>query len=657
MSTLGGLADDLDSLATWRVTLGADVEQFGRALHEHDLLDEADRSVLGALRERLDSEKLVLAFVAEFSRGKSELINAIFFADSGRRVLPATPGRTTMCPVELRHEPGATPRLSLLPIETRLNGMTLAELRPREEAWQHVALEVGQHESLARALTAVTRTRRVSVEQATALGLWSSTQLDDNPPQAADGSVEVPAWRHAVIDYPHPLLERGLVVIDTPGLNAVGAEPELTLGLLPSAHAVVFLLAADAGVTRSDLAIWREHLGQASQERFVVLNKIDALEDPLSTPAEVEEQIEQQRQIAARTLGVAQARIFAVSARAALAARVNGHPDAPAVQRLGRLENALTDELLPRRRTLLLQAAVGVIEQLRYSALRRLGDRRRQHAEQLLELRGLRGKGAGKLRLMLQRLDAEAAEFEQCATRLVALRSVQARIQRMSRLELSSDVLRTEVGAMQAALGPWPFKLGARQAFDKLFARLRLALDNTSVQADELHQMLEGSFRQLNTDYGFTFVLTPPPELLSSREELDSIERNYSHYLGVGQSWRMAAPGFVEQFRRMLVSKLRVIFEGAGSELELWCRAAIGQADLQLRDRRHAFAQRRDALLRVQVASGELEQRIAEVQTQDDAVDRSLQRVEGLAAEAIRSARRLPTVVPASPVPARLDAA
>jgi predicted GTPase len=77
----------------------------------------------------------------------------------------------------------------------------------------------------------------------------------------------------------------GLVVIDTPGLNAIGAEPELTLGLLPSAHAVVFVLAADTGVTRSDLTIWRDHLGQASQERFVVLNKIDALLDPLGTMA------------------------------------------------------------------------------------------------------------------------------------------------------------------------------------------------------------------------------------------------------------------------------------------------------------------------------------------------------------------------------------
>ena len=77
-------------------------------------------ALLGASLARLADDKLSVAFVAEFSRGKSELINAIFFADTGRRVLPATPGRTTMCPVELRHEPDMAPRLALLPIETRL---------------------------------------------------------------------------------------------------------------------------------------------------------------------------------------------------------------------------------------------------------------------------------------------------------------------------------------------------------------------------------------------------------------------------------------------------------------------------------------------------------------------------------------------------------
>ena len=103
------IAHSLDAMATWRAELGRHVVELGRALTEQDLLDDADASVLLALRERLASEKLVLAFVAEFSRGKSELINAIFFADAGRRVLPATPGRTTMCPVELRFDAAQPP--------------------------------------------------------------------------------------------------------------------------------------------------------------------------------------------------------------------------------------------------------------------------------------------------------------------------------------------------------------------------------------------------------------------------------------------------------------------------------------------------------------------------------------------------------------------
>jgi hypothetical protein len=73
----------------------------------------------------------------------------------------------------------------------------------------------------------------------------------------------------------------------------------------------------------------------------------------------------------------------------------------------------------------------------------------------------------------------------------------------------------------------------------------------------------------------------------------------------------------MEQFRRMLLSKLRVVFESASSELELWARTASNQVDQQLGDRRRSFKQRREALTRIQSAAGELEQRISEVETQD----------------------------------------
>ena len=122
-------ASSLDELSQWRVTLGQRLDEYSRFLGEHDVADPAAHESLDTLRRRLAGEKLIVAFVAEFSRGKSELINAIFFSDTGRRVLPATPGRTTMCPVELGFEAGEEPALALLPIGTRLEGLSLSELR------------------------------------------------------------------------------------------------------------------------------------------------------------------------------------------------------------------------------------------------------------------------------------------------------------------------------------------------------------------------------------------------------------------------------------------------------------------------------------------------------------------------------------------------
>ena len=624
----------LESLGQWRAALVQRLLELGRFLADHELDGEALKSRLATLRERLGSERIVVAFVAGFSRGKSELINAIFFADAGRRIMPATPGRTTMCPVEMHHDASSAPQLSLLPIETRLQGLALAELRHRHDAWQQVPLDADDADALARAMQAVTRTQRVSVDKAAQLGLWNDEHTDDNPPQGEDGLVEVPAWRHAIINYPHPLLRRGLVVIDTPGLNAIGAEPELTLGLLPSAHATVFLLAADTGVTRSDLAVWREHLSGTSIERFVVLNKIDTLADPLATNAEVLAQIEAQRQATAQTLAMPASRVFPLSARDALAARVGG--DALGLQRsrLPELEDALATELMPRQRELLAAASAEVLLVLKNAVARQLGERRRHTVEQLLELRGLRGKSGTKLRVMQQRLDAEAAEFEGCTARLGAIRAVQLRMLGVALSSMASDTLRVEVAAMNSALGARPLNLGARPAFVTLCARLRAIIGQVTTQIEEMRQMLEASIQHLNADYGFALNVSRPPSLARFAAELERIEAGYGRYLSVTQSWRMAASGFREHFRRMLLSRLRVVFENAAAEVELWSKAISGPMDQQLRERRAAFARRREALDRILHASGELEQRIQEVEGQDARLEVQARRFEGLLARA-----------------------
>ncbi len=652
------LFSSLDSLATWRRGLDRGVEQLAQLLTDTGLLDAQAQALAASVRERLSSDRLVLAFVAEFSRGKSELINALFFADTGRRVLPATPGRTTMCPVELAWDGEQPPSLSLLPIATRSatrsglrnSGQTLAELREQPAMWRQMPLPVGDPEAMALVMQQVMRTLLVPLAEARELGFWSDEHPEDNPPRDAQDRVEVPAWRHALINYPHPLLRRGLVVIDTPGLNAIGAEPELTLALLPTAHAAVFLLAADTGVTRSDLAVWRDHLGDRGCERFVVLNKIDTLADPLLSAEQVENQLQRQCEQVAHTLGVELNRVFPLSARKALAARVQGDDAALVASRLPVLEHALLYELLPQRCEVIGRMVEDGVLALQQAGLRRLDDRQRQLAEQLFELRSLRGKGAGRLKLMASRVDGEAADFERCGPRLMALRAVLTRQMQAVLDGLSGERVRDAVQLMREGSETRFFKLGAARAFALLIEKMQALMSKADALLLETEQMLQASGRQLNIDFGFSLASVSRPALDRFGREVQRIDASYSQYVGVMQIWRLSQSGGMERFSRMLLARLRVVFEGAATDIEVWGKSISTQIDDQLRERRLALQHRREAHERIRTAEGGLERSIHGLEAQESQMLRLSDRLAG----EVDNLRRQAVMPPAGDTPARM---
>lgn len=632
----------IDALALWRRELDRGLEHLTRLLGDASLLDTEDQARVTHLRQRLANDRMVLAFVAEFSRGKSELINALFFAEGQRRVMPATPGRTTMCPVELAWDAAQPAQLLLLPIDTRGSGQTVAELRGQPECWRQIPLATDDPDAMARALDEVTRTQRVTIDEARMLGFWNDERPADNPPRDAQGRVEVPAWRHALVNHPHPLLRRGLVVIDTPGLNAVGAEPELTLSLLPMAHVTVFVLAADTGVTRADLDVWREHLSDRSAERYVVLNKIDTLEDPFNTPTQVEQQLQRQCEQVAQVLEIGRAQVFPLSARAALAAKVRGDEAATAASRLPLFEEALLSQLLPKRGQVIGRMVDEGVQQLQRAAGRRLSDRQRRNSDHLAELDGLRGKSAAKLQRVSQRLDAEAEQFERCTPRLNALRAVLSRESKAVLSGITADQVREAVQQMrQDSSASW-LRLGSGRAFAGLCDRLRSMLDVTRRQVDELDTMLRNSIRQLNVDGGLSLTETPKPPLDSYYLELDRVQSGYSHYVGVTQFWRLSQPSFMEQFTRTLMSRLRVVFEGLANDIEGWIRKASAQMDEQLRDHRRALRQRREAHARIRAAESGLDRSIEELLEQQSQLQ---QLTDRLAADA-EALRRLAAMAP-----------
>ncbi len=599
----------------------------GAWLVTHELSDGALSARLEQIAEGLQRDRVTVAFVAEFSRGKSELINAIFFATQGRRIIPASAGRTTMCPTELGYDASLPACLRLLPIETRLETRPLTAWRLMHDAWTRVPLEVGNPEQMARALETVAQVRRVSIDAARSLGFWHDETPDDNPVVGEDGLVEVPMWRHALVNIDHPLLRQGLVVLDTPGLNAIGAEPDLTVQLLAEAHAVVFLLAADAGVSKSDLQLWRDYVatgeGEAAraESRVVVLNKIDVLWDGISTAAQVQAQVERQRATSASLLGVQPARVIPVSAQRALVARING--DAAMLQASGLtlLETVLAQGIVERRHAILRASVAGGIARVRTDTTRLLTMRRREIDDQVAELRSLRGKNDNVIASMRTRVESEQREFDTSEKRVQALHLVRLRLLREMRGKLGvSDAQLGEFVALQQVLSEPGLKLGARRAYHEAFGRAAERVTQAVAAVNEIHAMLEASFRQLNAEFGFSLQVPPAPGLGEREQEIRQIEKAHEQYVSVGNTLRLIQPTFGARLARALASRAQAVLGELAQEAESWSRAAVAPVDTQLRERRKGFVRRIEAIDRIRNAASGLGDRMDELKEQSTAL-------------------------------------
>ena len=616
--------EQFDQHGAWRREFALRLKLLAEWMKDHDLLDAAVEERLQRLESQVRSDKVMVAFVAEFSRGKSELINAIFFAGYGRRIMPASAGRTTMCPTELGYDADVPPCLRLLPIETRLQTQALMEWRAVPEKWTRIDLDVNDPAQLAQALEKVAEIHHVSKDDARALGFWSDEHLDDNPLVGADGLVEVPRWRHALINIAHPLLRQGLVILDTPGLNAIGAEPELTVSLIPQAHAVVFILAADTGVTKSDLSIWREHLVTGDDDkisRLVVLNKIDTLWDALSSPEQVQTQIDRQRATSAEILGLPPAQVVAVSAQKGLVGKVTRDAGLLKASNLPALELALADGVMGQRQRILRSAVASGISELRLEAGRAIHIRRRDLAEQMDELRGLRGKNTSVIKHMRTRIEQEQSEFDTSGAKIHAIRSIHLKLLRAVFQLLSTPTLKGELAELTHTLKQPGIKLGVKKAYGQTFGRLREGLNKAQATGGEIHSMLLASFKQLNAEFGFSLQAPKAPDLSVFINDLDQIERSHLQYLGVSNILKLSQPDFSERLVRALATRLRVVYESALGEIELWNKSAASQLDAQLRERRRNFGRRIEAIERIQSAASGLDERIGEISTQEVALN------------------------------------
>jgi hypothetical protein len=440
-----------------------------------------------------------------------------------------------------------------------------------------------------------------------------------------EGSVDIPCWRHAVINFPHPLLQQGLVILDTPGLNAIGTEPELTLNLLPNAHALLFILAADAGVTKTDLEVWNQHLagddsaGKAG--RLVILNKIDGLWDDLKTDAEIEREIDRQVRNTAQMLDVPPSQVFATSAQKALLAKVNGDDALLTRSRLPALESSLSHRLIPAKRDIVGAASQAEVRGLADGVRAILDARVAGVSEQLAELTALRGKNQDVVGHMMERVRAEKETFERGLARYTALRNVFTQQTNDLFDHIGLEALRANAGRTRRLIEDSPFTRGVRSAMGDFFRSIHGDFAAAARQSTEIHDMMRAMYARFAKEHGLE-VFTPPPfSVLKYQKEVERLERAYNTHFNT--LWNMVSKAkfaLMKRFFETIASRVKHVYVIANRDAEAWLRAVMSPLETQVREHHLQLRRRLDSIKRIHQASGELEERIEELTQQADAV-------------------------------------
>jgi len=603
----------------WRDELIEIINEYQTWVESHGLASGEEDLQLYELIDALRTDKLTIALVAEFSRGKTELINAIFFADHRQRLLPSEAGRTTMCPTELRYDESEPPCLKLLPIETRKTAATISEYRRTPAAWTVMPLDIDSPKKIAETFQQIVKTKPVNADQAEELGLYYPDAEHMSHLLNNDGTVEIPVWRHAIINYPHPLLKRGLVVLDTPGLNALGTEPELTLSMLPGAQAVLFVLAADTGVTKTDLEVWRNHVcparGSRAEGRLVALNKIDTLWDELSNDTAITAAIARQTQETARVLGIGKNQVIAVSAQKGLLGKIKS--DYALIERSGLpvLETKLSGDIIPARQELLRERVIHDIGSMVETTSAMIEARLNAVAEQIEELQALGGENRDAIQDLVTRLRDEKQAYDQTLVSFQNMRAVLS-----DQVKILLDYLSVEAfdglaeKTRQGMAESWTTP-GLREGMKALFDGALDAMEKANKQTQQIRVLVQAVYNKFHSEHGLAKIKPVNFSLLPYRSQLQKLYEEAERFRNSPMMIITEQHFVVQKFFVTLVGQARELFSECNTAARAWSKAIMAPILSQVREHKILMDQRLENLKRVHENFDNLSGRIAELES------------------------------------------
>jgi hypothetical protein len=597
----------LRSYDLWKQSMAESIHAYQHWLDDTGLSESETELMLIKNLRLLEKDNITIAFAAEFSRGKTELINALFFSSAGIRLLPSSPGRTTMCPTEIFYDAKEAPYLRLLDIETRSSDKSIEDYKKEAKQWTHIELDCDSPEKMQDSFLELLKSKTVSAEHAKTLGLAGK----DGEPE-----VTIPSWRHALISFPHPLLEKGLTVLDTPGLNALGSEPELTLSMLPNAQAMIFVLAADTGVTQSDMAMWEQHI-QVYRSKHphglaVVLNKIDTLNDELMSDEDWVQSIHKQTLETARLLDLDEQAIFPLSAKKALIAKIKNDEHALSTSRLAGLENFLSDRILSSQKEILQHKVIDDVVDNIELARNMVTSRLQNVVNHTNELNGFCSKSEEATTELLLETRKEQTAYNQNLAHLKTSRHIFytqiADLLEVVNPKRVSGII--EEGRDQMAKS-WT-SVGIRQGMKNSFEGLNSLLNETLSTTQASVKLLDAIYKRFKDEHNLDVEQTARFDIKVYQRQLDQLLKNGLEFSSSSEAALTEQSALTKRFVDAIGGKAVSIFEQAQADVNRWKSMAFSNLIREVNEQKTFMESKLDSLRNISAGKDELDEKIAE---------------------------------------------
>ncbi|MGZ5660815.1 MAG: dynamin family protein [Usitatibacter sp.] len=645
----------------WREDLTQSVHAYHDWLEANGQLDVQQSIRFYDLLENLNKGRLMLAFLAEYSRGKSELINALFFSSFKERLLPSDVGRTTMCPTEIFHDPTEEPYLKLLSVETRYRDESISQLKNMPIEWSKIRLNTASASDMKKALRALADTKKVYALEARMLGLAPMVNEKGELP-GEEELVEVPAWRYAMINYPHPLLTNGISILDTPGLNAMGMEPELTVSTIPSAHAILFLLSIDTGVTKSDMEIWDRYVKTGLPQKVAVLNKIDLMWDELKTTPEIEKAIARMVETTSQHLHLPRERIFPISAQKALLGRIR--EDAGLIRKSGieALEKFLAEEVVPMKRQILCKAVVNEIGGMMASSRASVAKKQQSNQAEIGELNGLVGKSRDVVQKLWGRITAEKNAYNAALAEYKVNHS-QFSAKKAALLDLlNAQKLDAALAKSAKSIEDSWTTITLQRGMNTLVKDMNEDFESVFAASEDIKKLMQGVYNTFIEKFGFQKMTIPALDLDPHRTKLQLLVMQTEAFVKDPVNVVVKEKHFVvKNFYATLVKEARRNFGDAKTQAERWVQAVVLPLEVQIKDHKAQLQSRLDNLAKINEKTTSINEQMAllkgteaELAKQREMIEGLIQRVSQHEARASLAESPVPLGTPETAVPVEL---